>query len=247
VRNLTPASRSAHLRYSPIPRAQTVNHCSNVPFNGTKRLVPRDMSRRVLVPKKWNSLGAATISDDTFTTTKIASLYEEHDEQWMIITEGSNLRASWNTIPWPVLKHPKCPADITNDRVHAYVLSRWHPRAREQPIESRIHEYAERWVSGRAKAALLISVDADERQMVEDGISSVVCALDALRRHAWSSFPMRPSFSSADSPCASKSKSLGWFSFAKTWTKCLIPSQILNKPSLSCSLQAMYTSDGHPC
>ncbi|KAI0764014.1 hypothetical protein BD413DRAFT_483245 [Trametes elegans] len=107
---------------------------------------------------------------------EVIKLFEEHERRWTTIAALDVL--SWALFPWPMLKPPSDPEQITYVEVQAYVLSPHHPG--DKAPKERIKDYLRRWHPDRFETKLLSKVREGERETVKEGAGAVARHLNKL-------------------------------------------------------------------
>ncbi|KAL1731773.1 hypothetical protein EV714DRAFT_208093, partial [Schizophyllum commune] len=89
-------------------------------------------------------------------------------------TLASSTRLDWTTLPWPLLRAPAGPDDITASGVEAYVRSPDEGRT----ARDRVRELLRKWHPDRFETKLLPLVAEEEKERVKEGAGAVVRALN---------------------------------------------------------------------
>ena len=76
----------------------------------------------------------------------VVKLFEEHERRWARLANMDVL--TWYSFPWPMLKPPTDPEQLTFADVKAYVLSPHHPT--DKSNKDRIKDFLRKWQIGRA-------------------------------------------------------------------------------------------------
>ncbi|KIY48470.1 hypothetical protein FISHEDRAFT_31269, partial [Fistulina hepatica ATCC 64428] len=90
---------------------------------------------------------------------------------------------TWDNFPWPMVRRPKAPDDITKVGISAYILSPHYPGL--DPTKSdrdRIKDHIRRWHPDRFETKVLPRVVEADRERVQEGAGSVVRGLNDLLR-----------------------------------------------------------------
>ncbi|KAI0674109.1 hypothetical protein C8Q78DRAFT_967314 [Trametes maxima] len=106
----------------------------------------------------------------------VIKLFEEHDRRWSRLATLDVL--FWSSFPWPMLKPPSDPEQITYPEVQAYVLSPHQPG--EKTSKERIKDYLRKWHPDRFETKLLPKVREDDRETVKEGAGAVARHLNKL-------------------------------------------------------------------
>ena len=110
---------------------------------------------------------------------EVVQLFEAHERQWSKLITYDELR--WDTLPWPMLKKPSVPEDITSGAIHAYILSPHYPeKDKSRSTKDRIKEHIRRWHPDRFETKMLTKVIEGEKEKVKEGAGSVVRNLNDL-------------------------------------------------------------------
>ena len=107
---------------------------------------------------------------------EVIKLFEEHERRWARFPSLDFL--SWHSFPWPMLKQPNDPEQLTYIEIQAYVLSPHQP-ADKTPRE-RIKDYLRKWHPDRFETKLLPKVREDDREKVKEGAGAVARHLNKL-------------------------------------------------------------------
>lgn len=110
------------------------------------------------------------------TKEQVISLFEEHDRRWSRLPSLDVL--TWHSFPWPMLRRPAEPEQLTYIEVQAYVLSPHHPG--DKAPKERVKDYLRRWHPDRFETKLLPKVREDEREKVKEGAGAVARNLNKL-------------------------------------------------------------------
>ncbi|KAF6747118.1 hypothetical protein DFP72DRAFT_810638 [Ephemerocybe angulata] len=111
------------------------------------------------------------------TRDELARLFEKNEKTWINLTTMSALR--WDDFPWPMIRKPTNPEEITTAAIEAYVLSPHYPD-KSRSEKDRIKDYIKRWHPDRFETKLLIKVLDEEKERVREGAGSVVRSLNDL-------------------------------------------------------------------
>ena len=119
------------------------------------------------------------------TKDDIQRLFARHEEMWQTLQKAERL--TWISFPWPLIKQPSTPEDITTNAVDAYILSPYYPEKEKDKGRSqrdRIKEHIRRWHPDRFDTKLLPRVVEGDRENVKEGAGAVVRGLNDLLRRA---------------------------------------------------------------
>ncbi|KAF8881248.1 hypothetical protein BD779DRAFT_1445686 [Infundibulicybe gibba] len=109
----------------------------------------------------------------------VIQLFDTHERQWTRLATLDELR--WESFPWPMLKKPSVPEEITSVAISAYILSPHYPeKDKSRPTKDRIKEHIRRWHPDRFETKLLPKVAEDEKEKVKEGAGFVVRSLNDL-------------------------------------------------------------------
>ena len=106
----------------------------------------------------------------------VIKLFEEHERRWARLASMDVL--SWHSFPWPMLKQPNDPEQLTYIEVQAYVLSPHQPG--DKTSKERIKDYSRKWHPDRFETKVLPRVREDDREMVKEGAGAVARHLNKL-------------------------------------------------------------------
>ncbi|KAF8881245.1 hypothetical protein BD779DRAFT_1547035, partial [Infundibulicybe gibba] len=103
-------------------------------------------------------------------------IFAAHERQWEVLNTLDELR--WGVFPWPLLKPPSGPHEITLTAINAYIIS--PERDGAQTTKDRVKEHLRRWHPDRFETKLLGKVVAEERDAVKMGAAAVARSLSTL-------------------------------------------------------------------
>ncbi|KAH9855619.1 hypothetical protein C2E23DRAFT_723866 [Lenzites betulinus] len=106
----------------------------------------------------------------------VIKLFDDHERRWARLANMDIL--GWQSFPWPMLKPPKDPEQITYAEVQAYVLSPHHPG--EKTSKERIKDHLRKWHPDRFETKLLPKVREEERETVKEGAGAVARHLNKV-------------------------------------------------------------------
>ncbi|KAI0937618.1 hypothetical protein AcV5_000416 [Taiwanofungus camphoratus] len=112
------------------------------------------------------------------TKEEVVQLFEEHERRWTRLTAMDVL--SWHTFPWPMLKTPESPEDLTTIAISAYIFSPHYPGDKSKSDKDRIKDHIKRWHPDRFETKLLPKVREDDREKVKQGAGLVARNLNEL-------------------------------------------------------------------
>lgn len=110
------------------------------------------------------------------TKESVLLLFDDHDRQWARLPTLDSL--TWSNFPWPMLKKPNEPEEVTTVAIAAYVLNPYSPS--DRPEKDRIKEHIRRWHPDRFETKLLVKVRSEDRDRVKEGAGQVVRSLNEL-------------------------------------------------------------------
>ena len=106
-------------------------------------------------------------------------VFEHHERLWTRLKTLAEL--SWNDFPWPMVKQPSNPDDMSLSQIGAYIQSPLHPDKDKSP-KDRIKEHYRRWHPDRFETKFLPKVVEDERVKVKHAAGNVARYLSDLLR-----------------------------------------------------------------
>ena len=107
----------------------------------------------------------------------VVNIFEHHERQWNSIATKDSLR--WNNFPWPMLKVPSIPDEITYTAIHAYLGSP-HYLEKDRSQKDRVKDHIKRWHPDRFETKLLPKVAEEDREKVQEGAGVVLRTLNEL-------------------------------------------------------------------
>jgi len=110
------------------------------------------------------------------TKDEVMQLFAAHERVWSRLPDIDDL--GWDSFPWPTLKRPLDPEEITTTAISAYVLSPHGDKTRS--TKERVKEHIRRWHPDRFETKLLPKVRANEREKVKQGAGVVARGLNEL-------------------------------------------------------------------
>lgn len=112
---------------------------------------------------------------------EIQRVFEHHDRQWSRLP--TILELTWVDFPWPVLRPPSLPDDISLVLLNAYISTPFLPeKEKAKSHKERIKEHLRRWHPDRFESKVLPRVVEPEREKVKQGAGNVVRYLNDLLR-----------------------------------------------------------------
>ncbi|TEB31822.1 hypothetical protein FA13DRAFT_1614161, partial [Coprinellus micaceus] len=96
---------------------------------------------------------------------------------WSSLPSMTALR--WSNFPWPMIKRPSNPEDLTTAAIEGYVLSQFYPD-KSKADKDRVKEYIRRWHPDRFETKLLNKVVEEEKERVREGAGSVARSLNDI-------------------------------------------------------------------
>ena len=121
--------------------------------------------------RKRQSKQSKLVSKDEFFR-----LLEEHEQRWNKLVTLEAL--TWYSFPWPMLKVPESPEELTTIAISGYVLSPHY--SNDKPTKDRIREHIRRWHPDRFETRYLPKVRDDDREKVKEGAGVVARILNEL-------------------------------------------------------------------
>ncbi|KAF8908610.1 hypothetical protein CPB84DRAFT_1843500 [Gymnopilus junonius] len=107
--------------------------------------------------------------------------FEHHDRLWTRLPTIDEL--TWNDFPWPMLKAPSNPDDISSALISAYFQSPlWPDKEKSKTPKDRIKEHVRRWHPDRFETKVLPRVVDSEKEKVKSGAGNVARYLNDLLR-----------------------------------------------------------------
>ena len=85
---------------------------------------------------------------------------------------------SWHTFPWPMLRPPNEPEQLTYLEIQVYVLSPHQPG--DKTPKERIKDLLRKWHPDRFETKVLPRVREEEREQVKEGAGNVARHLNKL-------------------------------------------------------------------
>ncbi|EJD05602.1 uncharacterized protein FOMMEDRAFT_61119, partial [Fomitiporia mediterranea MF3/22] len=95
---------------------------------------------------------------------------------WVSLKDRSEL--TFRSIPWPVLRQPSLPEDLTTNAIGAFVLSPVH--STDKSTRDRLKEQLLRWHPDRFESKWLSKVHAEGKEAVRQAAGHVVRGLNEL-------------------------------------------------------------------
>ncbi len=111
---------------------------------------------------------------------EVIRVFVDHERQWSHLQTMEI--ADWNSFPWPALKRPSNPEELTTTAISAYIFSPHNPS--DKPDKDRLKEQIRRWYPDRFETKLLPKVRSDDREKVKEGAGQVVRSLNDLLTRA---------------------------------------------------------------
>ncbi|TCD62727.1 hypothetical protein EIP91_006525 [Steccherinum ochraceum] len=106
----------------------------------------------------------------------VLRIFSEDERKWAELPRLDTL--FFTSFPWPMLRKPRSPEDISTEAISAYMLSPYHPKDRLE--KDRLKEQIRRWHPDRFNNRYLSKVLDDEREAVRSGAANVIQALNSL-------------------------------------------------------------------
>ena len=112
------------------------------------------------------------------TRDELIRLFENHEKLWANLPSSD---AVWNDFPWPMIKKPSEPEEITLPAVRAYIESPYYPeKDKSKTVKDRVKDHIKRWHPDRFNTKLLTKVREEEKEKVKEGAGTVVRCLNEL-------------------------------------------------------------------
>ena len=112
------------------------------------------------------------------TRDELIRLFENHEKLWANLPSSD---AVWNDFPWPMIKKPYEPEEITLPAVRAYIESPYYPeKDKSKTVKDRVKDHIKRWHPDRFNTKLLTKVREEEKEKVKEGAGTVVRCLNEL-------------------------------------------------------------------
>ena len=105
-------------------------------------------------------------------------VWTSYEREWNGLKEKSDGSLTWRSFPWPMMKKPSEPEDITANGIGALVLSTHH--SNDKSNRDRLKEQLLRWHPDRFENRWLKKVSEKEQEKVRNGAGQVVRALNEL-------------------------------------------------------------------
>ncbi|KAF9029157.1 hypothetical protein BDZ89DRAFT_914469, partial [Hymenopellis radicata] len=113
------------------------------------------------------------------TKDEMIKLFDTHEALWSKVNRGEVDKLTWRTFPWPMLRRPPEPENITAGAIEAYVLNPHHPAAAKAERD-RVKEQIRRWHPDRFDNRVLLKVSEEDKETVRRGAAEVVRGLNDL-------------------------------------------------------------------
>lgn len=126
--------------------------------------------------ERYEAARQAKASGRILTKEEVLRVFEHHKQQWATLKTRGIIR--WQDLPWPMVKMPNTPDDITFAAVDAYINSPHFPEAR--PLKDRIKDHLKKWHPDRFETKVLQQVVEKDKEAVKEGAGSVVRYLNEL-------------------------------------------------------------------
>lgn len=110
------------------------------------------------------------------TKQEYLRLVDDHERQWSQLQAAASI--SWDSIPWPMLRKPHTPEEITTAAIAGYVLNTYS--SGERSDKERLKEHLRRWHPDRFETKLLPKVSSSDRDRVQEGAGHVIRSLNEL-------------------------------------------------------------------
>ncbi|KAJ3491284.1 hypothetical protein NLJ89_g11351 [Agrocybe chaxingu] len=111
----------------------------------------------------------------------IQRVFEHHEKQWARLPALPEL--TWADFPWPMMKPPQTPDDISAILITAYFQSPlWPEKDKGKTPKDRIKDHMKRWHPDRFESKTLPRVVEAEKEKVKQGAGNVARHLNDLLR-----------------------------------------------------------------
>ncbi|PPQ67746.1 hypothetical protein CVT26_007034 [Gymnopilus dilepis] len=115
------------------------------------------------------------------TREDVQRVFEHHERQWARLPSLEEL--TWNDFPWPMLKPPSNPDEISSALISAYFQSPlWPDKDKSKTPKDRIKDHVRRWHPDRFETKMLPRVGESEKEKVKAGAGNVARYLNDLLR-----------------------------------------------------------------
>lgn len=112
------------------------------------------------------------------TRDEVIWLFENHEKLWASLPSSD---AVWNDFPWPMIKKPSEPEEITLPAIRAYIESPYYPeKDKSKTVKDRVKDHIKRWHPDRFNTKLLTKVREEDKEKVKEGAGNVVRCLNEL-------------------------------------------------------------------
>jgi hypothetical protein len=105
-------------------------------------------------------------------------LLDAHERQWNEIATINDALLVWDSLPWPMLREPSEPNDLTPFAIESYVL--WPFNDLTKLKMEHIKDHIRRWHPDRVETELLPKVVESQRVCVKQGAEMVMWALNGI-------------------------------------------------------------------
>lgn len=115
------------------------------------------------------------------TKDDVIRLFDVHNRMWVSLRAQANSELRWDSFPWPMIKKPSGPDDITYAAVDAYIFSPYYPEMDSSKSEKdRVKEHIRKWHPDRFDTKWLPNVIKKDQSLVKEGAGQVVRYLNDL-------------------------------------------------------------------
>ncbi|TDL17552.1 hypothetical protein BD410DRAFT_729914 [Rickenella mellea] len=120
------------------------------------------------------------------TTSKdqVQRAWQNYEVGWATLKDRPTLH--FKTIPWPTLKVPTSPEDLSTNTIGPFLLSPHHSQAKSN--RDRIKEQLLRWHPDRFEGKWMTKVAQSDKDMVKEAVGQVVRSLNELNTRENSPF-----------------------------------------------------------
>ncbi len=120
-------------------------------------------------------------AENPLSVQDISNLMTYHDQQWTYMLTLPHVQ--WVDLPWPLLSFssPRRVEDLALGAVAEYIFAPLTVHHDRDKAKARLKDLSRRWAPDRVEARYVVRVkDADERDMVRDGVATVARILADL-------------------------------------------------------------------
>ncbi|KAJ6608294.1 hypothetical protein B0H10DRAFT_1816148 [Mycena sp. CBHHK59/15] len=115
------------------------------------------------------------------TKEEVIRTYQLHEQQWAKMSSHSEV--TWDMLPWPMLRKPGSPEEITSGAVDAYILSPHYPDP-DKSTKDRVRLQLRRWHEDHFNQKVLSKVSDRDKERVKQAAGTVTRNLNSLLERA---------------------------------------------------------------